>query len=154
MCQTEPVKGHVAASFHSNKARTHLIWISQPSKNTTDLDQVCSCLVGMKTCSHMALYWISLTPLVYPITHLSFVCVLIFIRLDIGSAHGWTCLIWPGCGCRLQSEGPTPETWSPETCCGSTTPFSSNTQVEHKSGGLHFTLLQTNLICCDWFVCL
>ena len=43
-------------------ARTHLIWIS---KNTPDLDQVCSCLVGMKTCSHMALYWISLTPLLY-----------------------------------------------------------------------------------------
>ena len=38
MCQTDPVKGHVAAGFHSNQARTHLIWISQPisqpSKNT------------------------------------------------------------------------------------------------------------------------
>ena len=26
-CQTDPVKGHVAAGFHSNQARTHLIWI-------------------------------------------------------------------------------------------------------------------------------
>ena len=25
MCQTDPVKGHVAAGFHSNQARTHLI---------------------------------------------------------------------------------------------------------------------------------
>ena len=32
MCQTDPVKGHVAGGFHSNQARTHLIWISQPSK--------------------------------------------------------------------------------------------------------------------------
>ena len=29
----------MAAGFHSNQARTHLIWISQPSKNTPDLDQ-------------------------------------------------------------------------------------------------------------------
>ena len=33
------------------------------SKNKPDPNQACSCLVGMKTCSHMALYWISLTPL-------------------------------------------------------------------------------------------
>ena len=26
-CQTDPVKGHMAAGFHSNQARTHLIWI-------------------------------------------------------------------------------------------------------------------------------
>ena len=26
-CQTDPVKGYVAAGFHSNQARTHLIWI-------------------------------------------------------------------------------------------------------------------------------
>ena len=26
-CQTDPVKGHVAAGFHSNQARTHLIQI-------------------------------------------------------------------------------------------------------------------------------
>ena len=55
-CQTDPVKGHVAAGFHSNQARIHLIRIRcvsfQPSKNTADLDQVCCCLVGMKTCSH------------------------------------------------------------------------------------------------------
>ena len=29
-------------------------WLADPN-------QVCSCLVGMKNCSHMALYWISLT---------------------------------------------------------------------------------------------
>ena len=28
-CQTDPVKGHVAAGFHSNQARTHLKWIIQ-----------------------------------------------------------------------------------------------------------------------------
>ena len=39
--------------------------VNEPPRlsSNEDLDQVCSCLVGMKTCSHMALYWISLTPL-------------------------------------------------------------------------------------------
>lgn len=43
------------------------------------------------------------------------------------------CLIWPGCGSRLQSEGHTPQTWSPETSCESTTLFSSITQVRDRS---------------------
>lgn len=60
-------------------------------------------------------------------------CVLVLICPDIGSAPRWTCLTWPGCGSRLRSEGRTPETLSPETCCGSMTPFSWNTRVIHKS---------------------
>lgn len=59
---------------------------------------------------------------------------------DNVSAPRWTCLTWPGCGSRLRSEGSTPETQSPETCCGSTTPFSSNTQVTH-SGPTDVTVL-------------
>ena len=61
-CQTDPVKGHVAAGFHSNQARTHLIQIRCVLAWLADPNQVCSCLVGVKTCSHMALYWITLTP--------------------------------------------------------------------------------------------
>ena len=44
---------------------TKLTWLADPN-------QVCSCLVGMKTSSHMALYWISLTHMVYAF-----------------SSHGW-----------------------------------------------------------------
>ena len=40
-CQTDPVKGRCGCRFSF-----------QPSKNTPDPNQVCSCLVGMKTCSH------------------------------------------------------------------------------------------------------
>lgn len=79
--------------------------------------------------------------------------VLIFICPDIGSVPWWMCLIWPGCGFRLRSEDRTPETQSPETCCVSTTPFSSNTQVIHRPYKLNCTLLEVNIISCDWFVC-
>ena len=46
--QTDPVK------VHSNQARIHLTRLTQLTcLYTVDLlDQVCSCLVGMKTCSH------------------------------------------------------------------------------------------------------
>ena len=44
-CQSDPVKGRVAAGFHSNQGGTHLIQIRcvsfQPRRNTPDLDQVC-----------------------------------------------------------------------------------------------------------------
>lgn len=73
-------------------------------------------------------------------------CVLVLICPDIGSAPRWTCLTWPGCGSRLRSEGRTPETLSPETCCGSMTPFSWNTRVIHKSYIFNCALLQTNII--------
>ena len=65
----------------------------------------------------------------------TFVCVLVFIYADSRSAPRWMCLKWRGCGSRLRSEGPTPETRSPETCSESTTPFCSNTPVTHRLTG-------------------
>ena len=46
------------------------------------------CLVGMKTCSHMALYWISLTPLLYMevFNGTNTILILLFLGLDSGKA--------------------------------------------------------------------
>lgn len=73
------------------------------------------------------------------------VCTPVSIPPGIASVLWWMCLIWPGWGSRLRFVGLTLDIQSHEICYGSTTPFSSSTEVTQWSQSVDCTHLITNI---------